>query len=125
MNFQYLRSSGFVVACIFNTALCTTFSSSLSLPCQKYSCIRCITSGEKPFNALSKLTLTILDIHLLHGNGFQFIDELNEKSPNAKTAMYSPFDGAEERRQAQEKGVTHFISKPLNRDLIIKTVVNN
>lgn len=70
------------------------------------------------------IDLIFLDIHLPDGNGLQFIDELKEKYPNAKIAMCSAFDGAEERQHAKSKGVTHFFSKPLNRNQILEEIIS-
>jgi two-component system KDP operon response regulator KdpE len=76
---------------------------------------------------LSKLSqftpaLLFLDIHLPDGSGLDIIKGIKKDYPGLKIIMMSAYDGAREQSRAIEEGADIFISKPLSRDLITKSL---
>ena len=69
-----------------------------------------------------KPDVIFLDLSLGDGSGFSIIPELRNKVPNAEIILISAHDGEAERNNANELNITHFIPKPLNRDLILETL---
>ena len=82
----------------------------------------------------AKLALThytpcvvFLDNHLTDGLGINFIPYIKEHFPKTKIIMITAYDDKESRRDAFDKGVDDFVSKPLRWDILntaIEKVLN-
>lgn len=59
-----------------------------------------------------------LDLHLPDGVGFSLTDKIKEKKQDAKIIVISAYNGEEEQRKAQEKGVDYFIGKPFGKRMV-------
>ncbi len=69
-----------------------------------------------------KPSILFLDIRLPDGSGLESVSAIREQNPGMAIVMMSAHDGANERKQAIERGANFFIGKPLNIDLINKTL---
>lgn len=70
-----------------------------------------VEDAEKKLNS-EKFKHILLDLNLPDGSGFDLLDLINKKSPDAGIIVNSAFDDEEEREKARQKGVDHFLSKP-------------
>lgn len=67
--------------------------------------------------------IIFLDLNLPDGVGYSIIPYIQKKSPNTTVVIISAYDSQKERDYASsEFGVSHFIGKPLNKELILKTI---
>ena len=63
-----------------------------------------------------------LDNHLSDGMGIDYIKQLKSTHPESKVIMITAHDTASDREKAYAEGVDYFISKPFNREIILKTI---
>lgn len=63
-----------------------------------------------------------LDNHLSDGLGVDYVRSLKARHPFAKVVMITAHDTAHDRDRAYKEGVDFFISKPFNREIIIRTI---
>ena len=69
-------------------------------------------------------SILFLDIRLPDGSGLDVIRDIKKQNPRIKIILMSAYDGVNERKQAIESGADLFIAKPLNSDLISRTLQN-
>lgn len=67
--------------------------------------------------------LLFMDIHLPDGSGLDAIRGVKKEFPLMKIIIMSAFDGMIEKNKAYEAGADVFISKPLNHELIVNSVM--
>lgn len=65
-----------------------------------------------------------LDNHLSDGLGVEYVRTLKSRFPYSKVIMITAHDTAHDRERAYREGVDFFISKPFNRDTILRTIEN-
>lgn len=80
-----------------------------------------LTDGLNKLKQFSP-SLLFLDIHLPDGSGLDIIRGAKKDFPALKIIMMSAYDGPKEQSKAMEEGADIFISKPLSRDLISRSV---
>jgi DNA-binding response OmpR family regulator len=69
--------------------------------------------------------IIFLDLNLPDGIGFSIIPFIRERLPDAKIIIISAYDSTKEKEYAKnEMKIDHFISKPLNRKLILETIAS-
>jgi DNA-binding response OmpR family regulator len=66
--------------------------------------------------------IVFLDLNLPDGVGFSIIPKLKEINTTIKIIIVSAYDGVKERMEAKAHGIHHFLSKPLNRYEVLKTI---
>ncbi len=67
--------------------------------------------------------IIFLDLNLPDGVGFSLIPFIRQQLPDVKIVVISAYDSAREKEFTKhEMSVDFFISKPLNKDLILKTI---
>ncbi|MFY0598881.1 MAG: response regulator [Cyclobacteriaceae bacterium] len=64
--------------------------------------------------------LCFLDLSLPDGTGFDLIDDIRQKSNDARIIVISAHDGAQEMERAQKMEVDLFIKKPFTKGQIIE-----
>ncbi len=67
--------------------------------------------------------IILLDLNLPDGSGYTIIPFIQKESPNSTVVIISAYDSQKERDYAFSKfGISDFIGKPLNKELILKTI---
>lgn len=69
-----------------------------------------------------KAEILFLDLSLKDGSGFSIVEELQRRMPEMEIIIISAHNGPAELNQARQVGIEHFLSKPLNKELILKTL---
>ena len=67
--------------------------------------------------------IILMDIRMPGINGIDAISEIRRFSPNVKFAIISAYEQFEFAKQAMELGVEHYILKPINRNVLLDTVL--
>jgi DNA-binding response OmpR family regulator len=73
-------------------------------------------------NTLTKPSLLFLDVQLPDGSGLDVLNKIRTENPKVKIVVMSANDGRNERKRAIENGADLFISKPINKEAINKTL---
>jgi two-component system OmpR family response regulator len=83
-----------------------------------------VNSLSAAISALQKQNplLVFLDNHLPDGLGIDFVEHIKKNYPAAKVVMISADDTWQDKKNALNKGVDFFISKPFTKDKINTTV---
>jgi DNA-binding response OmpR family regulator len=71
---------------------------------------------------LIKPSLLFLDVQLPDGSGLDVLNKIRTENPKVKIVVMSANDGRNERKRAIENGADLFISKPINKEAINKTL---
>ena len=79
-------------------------------------------SAAKDFLTEAAPPVIFLDNHLSDGLGMDYVRVIKERFPSSKVIMITAHDTAHDREMAYREGVDYFISKPFNRESIIKII---
>jgi DNA-binding response OmpR family regulator len=63
--------------------------------------------------------ILFLDVNLPDGSGLELLKTIKHDNPQLKVVMISAYDGYLERNKAKENGANFFLSKPLDKELIL------
>ena len=66
--------------------------------------------------------LLFLDLNLPDGSGLDLLKTLKHDHPELKIIMISAQDGTLERNRAKEYGAAAYLSKPLNKQVILENI---
>src|SRR5690242_8563736 len=66
--------------------------------------------------------ILFLDINLPDGSGLELLKTIKTDYPDMKIIMISAYDGWVERNKAKENGADAYLSKPLNKELVLETL---
>jgi DNA-binding NarL/FixJ family response regulator len=82
-------------------------------------------SGREALDVLERLQpdTVILDIRLPDSSGIALLKTIKTRHPDIKVIMLTNFDDPQYRRQCRQLGADHFLSKTLEFEKIVETIM--
>ena len=99
---------------------------SLNLILEKDYAISFASNGEEALNYIKKnpVDLLILDIKMPKVDGLEVLREIKSKKPDINIVIATGYQSTEMAQETIKFGVTHYITKPFDKENVLKTINN-